>query len=298
MSDGIIITNLSKTYSDTATPALDHLNIRISAGEVYGFLGANGAGKSTTIKLLLNFLQPSGGSASIQGLDSVSDSVAVKKQVGYLAGDVALWPNLSAKDALEYLLRLQNSTNKEYLWQLIKKFELNTTKKIGELSKGNRQKVGIIQALMHKPSVLILDEPTSGIDPLMQEVFYDAIADAKTRGAAVFLSSHNLAEAQRICDRIGIIKQGRLVHEQKVDDESLLNTPVFVLTLGEKSDIQKLKTSKALEVLRQEGQRITVRPTGALPEALAALSTYSVTQLVTQQLNLEDDFLEFYGDPQ
>lgn len=296
MSDSIDIQKLTKLYQGTTSPALDNLTLRVSPGEVYGFLGANGAGKSTTIRLLLNFIQPTSGTASIMGLDIVKDTVAVKKHVGYLSGEIALWPRVTGNEMFSYLGKLQSQVKKDYLAELIQRFEAEPEKPIGELSKGNRQKIGIIQALMHQPDILILDEPTSGLDPLMQEVFYATIREASARGAAVFVSSHNLAEAQRMCDRVGIIKHGRLIHEQSVKNDENLASTTFRVVLAHPKDADKLRANRALKFISHEGHTVVLQPKKTIAEALAVLCTCSITALTTEQLNLEDEFLEYYGD--
>ncbi len=296
MNSGIVIRKLSKTYKGSRTPALDKLSLSVRAGEVYGFLGANGAGKTTTIRLLMNFIEPTGGRARIMGLDSAADSVSIKRHVGYLSGDVALWPKVTGNELFAYLSRLQQRDNREYLAELIHRFEAEPEKKIGELSKGNRQKIGIIQALMHQPDVLILDEPTSGLDPLMQEVFYETIREASARGAAVFASSHNLAETQRMCDRVGIIKHGSLIREQVVKGDTSLSAPTFRIVLTTGSDLAKLRKEKGIKVISAEGSAVVAQPTGGITAALAALAKYPISTMNMEQLNLEDEFLEYYGD--
>ncbi len=296
MSSSIVIKKLTKVYSGSRTPALDKLSLTVKAGEVYGFLGANGAGKSTTIRLLLDFIKPTSGKARIMGLDSVQDSVTVKRHVGYLAGDVALWPKVTGTELFSYLGKLQQRDNREYLAELIHRFEAEPEKKITELSKGNRQKIGVIQALMHQPDVLILDEPTSGLDPLMQEVFYQTIREASERGAAVFVSSHNLAETQRMCDRVGIIKHGRLIREQLIKGDESLGGLTFRVVLSHPSDIVKLKANRALKFISAEGNTVVVQPKASIAEALSAIGSYTISGFTTEQLNLEDEFLEYYGD--
>ena len=296
MSVSIDIQKLTKLYPGTTVPALDALTLQVQPGEVYGFLGANGAGKTTTIRLLMNFIQPSGGTAKIMGLDVVKDAVAVKKHVGYLAGDVALWPRVTGNEMFAYLMKLQSQVKNDYLHELIQRFEAEPEKRIDELSKGNRQKIGVIQALMHQPDVLILDEPTSGLDPLMQEVFYQTIREASARGAAVFVSSHNLAEVQRMCDRVGIIKHGKLIREQSIKDDESLAAVTFRLVLAHPKDAEKLKSNSALKLISHEGHTVVVQPKKTIAEALKVLATCNIQTMTTQQLDLEDEFLEYYGD--
>jgi ABC-2 type transport system ATP-binding protein len=293
MTTGILTDKLTKTYPGSKSPALNRLSLEVKPGEVYGYLGANGAGKSTTIRLLLNFIQPTSGSATINGLDIVKDSVAAKKHVGYLSGDVALWPKTTGNEVFHYLLKLHSVADKTYLQTLIKRFEASADQPIGSLSKGNRQKIGIIQAFMHKPGVLILDEPTSGLDPLMQEAFYDTVREARDRGAAILMSSHNLTEAQTICDRVGIIKHGKLIREQAVTGEDALGAPTFRVVLAHAADMRNVK---GLKLISQESPTtVIVQADGALNHALKALSQFDIAELTTQQLSLEDEFLEFYG---
>jgi len=298
MAASIATNNLTKIYAGSTIPALDKLTLSVQAGEVYGYLGANGAGKSTTIRLLMNFLQPSSGSAQINGLDSVQAAVAIKKHVGYLAGDVALYPKTTGKELLDYLGALQGSVDPAYRKTLEKRFEAGTSKTIESLSKGNRQKIGILQAFMHRPDVLILDEPTSGLDPLMQEAFYETVREASQRGAAILMSSHNLTEAQRVCNRVGIIKHGKLIHEQVVNDETSLGSTTFRIVLKTRTDAIKIKKSRQLKLLSEDGNVITVQPAHSIADALAALSKLNIISISTQQLSLEDEFLDFYGDKQ
>lgn len=294
--DGIDIVGLTKTYAGAAVPALDRLSLRVGRGEVYGFLGANGAGKSTTIRLLLNFIQPTSGRARIVGRDCVAEATTVKKHVGYLAGDVALWPRVTGNELFAYLSKLSSQTKTEYLTDLIRRFAAEPDKRIDQLSKGNRQKIGIIQALMHQPDVLILDEPTSGLDPLMQEVFYDCVREAAGRGTAVFVSSHNLAETQRMCDRVGIIKHGQLIHEQAIKEDAGFDVPIFCVALKDAQQVKRLKQHTRMKIVAVDGLVITVQPKSSIASALKELSAYDITGLTTRQLNLEDEFLEYYGD--
>ncbi|MEO8105144.1 MAG: ABC transporter ATP-binding protein [Candidatus Saccharibacteria bacterium] len=295
MATSILTDQLTKYYGHDKVAALKSLSISIEPGEVYGFLGANGAGKSTTIRLLLNFLHPTSGSAIIMGLDSVKQSVEVKKHVGYLSGDVELFTKPTGKELLDYLGSLHKVTGNRKA--LEKRFEADLDKPIGNLSKGNRQKIGLIQAFMHQPDVLILDEPTSGLDPLMQEAFYETVRESKQRGAAILMSSHNLAEAQRICDRIGIVRHGKLVHEQTLNHDATLAKTIFKVIFTDPAELQKSKSAKGLKFLSNSGAHTALlQPTGEIKQALESLSHFEIRELTTRSLDLEDDFLEFYGD--
>jgi ABC-2 type transport system ATP-binding protein len=198
---------------------------------------------------------------------------------------------------LDYLAALQGGVDTEYRHLLEKRFEAETAKPIDALSKGNRQKISILQAFMHQPDVLILDEPTSGLDPLMQEAFYETVAEARARGAAVLMSSHNLAEAQRVCDRIGIIKHGKLIREQSIGDDAALGATTFRVVLARPDALAQLKRSQHLTFLSQEGGNIAiVQPRGTIAGALKSLSQFEIREITTQQVSLEDEFIEFYED--
>lgn len=288
---------LSKQYAGSDEYALKKLSIQVMPGEVYGFLGANGAGKSTTIRLLLNFLQPTSGSASILGNDTVNESVQIKQKLGYLSGDVALYSKSTGQDLLDYLNELSGRTHATYRYQLEQRFQAQLDKPIGELSKGNRQKIGIIQAFMHEPDVIILDEPTSGLDPLMQEAFYTTLEEARVRGAAVLMSSHNLDEAQRVCDRIGIIKHGKLIREQTIDESTMLTNPTLHVCFRDPASVRALQHNSAVRVLSQKDEHtISLQAKKSIKDALAVISRFDIVSLETTQADLESEFMEFYED--
>jgi ABC-2 type transport system ATP-binding protein len=294
MAANIITHKLTKQYPGSKIRALDALSLEVSTGEVYGFLGANGAGKSTTIRTLLNFLQPTSGSAAICGLDIVKDSVEVKRHVGYLAGEVSLYDRLTGKQFLAFMADLQPPKTKGYTAELVKRFEADTSKPLGELSKGNRQKFGLIQAVMHEPDVLILDEPTSGLDPLMQEEFFKLIRESKERGAAVFVSSHNFAEVQRMCDRIGLLRAGKLVAEQTLADLANKAAHTFTLTFADAVPLAELKRLPRAHVTSHDEHHLTVSVEGELSPLLRLLGQHHVTRLEQQEVNLEEEFMRFY----
>lgn len=286
---------LSKRYSGATNFALQDLSIKVMPGEVYGFLGSNGAGKSTTIRTLLGFLSPTNGKSTICGFNTATDSVAVKHHIGYLAGDVALYHKMTGGELLRYLQALQPLKHVEYFTSLVHDLDADLSKPVGQLSKGNRQKIGLIQALMHEPDVLILDEPTSGLDPLMQEVFARYVKDAKNRGAAVFLSSHNLTEAQDMCDRAGIIRTGKLIKEQKVDELGKGNVQQFTIQFADKPPTA-LASVPGVTVINRTDDKVLLQVTNELQPLLSYLGTKDVTRITSVQPDLEDEFLQFYGE--
>ena len=295
-TDALIVTSsLSKRYHGAPTFAFKDLSLRVASGEVYGFLGPNGAGKTTTIRTLLGFLQPTAGQATICDLDIVKDSVQVKSHVGYLSGDVALYQKMTGGDLLKHLQSLQPLKHADYFTELVRDFEVDLNKPIGELSRGNKQKIGLLQALMHEPEVLILDEPTTGLDPLMQEVFYKHITISKQRGVAVFLSSHNLSEVQHMCDRAGIIRSGKLVKELAVSELDNVGAQRFTITFAGEAP-RELANLPGVILINLEGHQATVQASKDLRPLLAYLSTKPVTRLANDMASLEDEFLQFYED--
>lgn len=274
---------------------MDNLSLEVKPGEVYGFLGPNGAGKSTTIRTLLNFIQPSSGQASILGYDIVKDSTEIKKHLGYLSGDFAVYKKMKGSQYLRYLSELQPLKTKGYEKELAKKLKAQLDKPLGELSRGNRQKIGLIQAMMHQPDVLILDEPTSGFDPLVQEEFYNLISEAKQRDCVVFASSHILSEVQKMCDRVGIIREGKLVVERSIAEMASEAAQTFDITFGHRIPLAELKKIKGLKVTGHNKNRVTIHIHGHLAPLFSLLGKSEVTNIDTRTLDLEEVFLRFYG---
>ena len=286
--------HLSKQYPGMPTPALNDVSLQVHAGEVYGFLGANGAGKSTTIRTILNFIQPTGGTASVCGLDIVTDSVKVKKRIGYLAGEVALYDGMTGKEFLDFMQELQPLKTKGYAAELVKRFEADAKRPLGELSKGNRQKFALIQAVMHEPDLLVLDEPTSGLDPLMQEEFFRLVRESKERGSAVFVSSHNFGEVQRMCDRIGFIRSGKLVAEQTLAELANKASHTFILTFADSAPLSDLRKLPHTHITVHDKQHLTISLEGELAPLFQVLARCHVTRLEQQEVNLEEEFMRFY----
>lgn len=293
--DGVIQTDkLSKSYGKSKVFALKDLSISIKKGEVYGFLGANGAGKTTAIRTLMNFIQPTDGSATILGRDVVKGSVELKREVGYLSGEIALYPKMNGRQFLDYMSSLQQIKNKEYLKKLIKTFHAQLDKPIEKMSKGNRQKLGLIQALMHEPEVLILDEPTSGLDPLMQEYFFDIVKERKSKGATFFISSHNLSEAQRMCDRVGFIREGKLVAEQSIADLMEASSHSFEITFANSIPVSSLESIAGATIKKLSDRKVKVSIKGNLKPLFRILANSHVIHFDKPAASLEEEFLQFY----
>lgn len=295
-TDRAIVTyNLSKKYAGSDRFALKDLELDVNRGEVYGFLGPNGAGKSTTVRLLMNFILPTAGEAKIMGYDSVADATVAKEYVGYLSGELELYPKMTGHQFLAYMLALQPPRHPHYYQELAKLFKADLDRRIGELSKGNRQKIGLIQAFMHEPDVLILDEPTSGLDPLMQEAFFDLVRTAKAKGASLFISSHNLTEVQKMCDRVGFIRDGKLIAEQNID-EFVGSTTVqtYEISFAERAPLKELQAIPKAEVKANTQSHITVRLRGDLKPLFQILARHKVNNIERRAINLEDEFLQFY----
>lgn len=289
----IVIKNLSKRYRGSREYALKNLTLSVMPGEVYGFLGPNGAGKSTTIRLLMNYLQPTGGGAEILGKDIIDDSVEIKNSVGYLAGDFAVYPKMTGRQYTAYLSELQKPV-KGYDKELSKMLNAEMDKKLGDLSRGNRQKIGIVQAFMHQPEILILDEPTSGLDPLMQEVFNKLVSESKQRGASIFVSSHIMSEVQKICDRVGIIRSGKLVSEESMSDLAKKAAQTFDITFAGKIPLAELRKVKGVKIENHDGSQVTLHINGDLAPLFSVLARHKVVHIDARHLDLEDMFMKFY----
>ncbi|MDA0263934.1 MAG: ABC transporter ATP-binding protein [Chloroflexi bacterium] len=290
--NAIEIRGLTKFYGKAV--GVEDLDLTVRRGEVFGFLGPNGAGKSTTIRLLLGFLRPTRGSARILGLDTQADSVALHRRVGYLAGDFVTYDDLTGGQVIDFIASLRGGVDRVYLQGLIERFNLDPSRKIRSLSKGNRQKVGVIQAIMNRPDVLILDEPTSGLDPLVQREFNRCIAEVKSEGRTVFVSSHILPEIEAICDRVGIIKDGHLTAVEEI--AALTKKSVRRVELEFSSPVSPRVFDAVEGVLRATGHDGFVELTmaGAIGDVLSTASGYGLVNVLTHEPDLEEVFLEFY----
>ena len=273
--------------------ALDQLDLDVAAGEVFGLLGPNGAGKSTTIRLLMGLLRPTRGSASILGVDT--GQASARRGVAYVPADVALWPQLTGAQTLELLADLGPGTDRDYRASLVRLFELDVSRRCGTYSTGNRQKVALVAAFATRAPVLILDEPTSGLDPLMEQHFRRCIGEAASRGQTVLLSSHHLAEVEVVCDRVGILRGGRLVEVASLQDLRALRRSEIVVRYP--SPPPQLPQLSAVAEVRQLGpDSIVVGVTGPLAPVLRALADTEPASIQVRESSLEEIFLEYYGE--
>jgi ABC-2 type transport system ATP-binding protein len=283
---------LTKRYRRVT--ALDSLDLDVHAGEVLGFLGPNGAGKTTTIRLLLGLIRPSAGTAEIFGLDARADKIAVHARVAYVPGEATLWPSLTGAESLELLARLQGQTDLAYRNELIRRFDLNTTIRIRAYSKGNRQKVNLIAALASRADLLVLDEPTAGLDPVMEQAFRISIREAADRGQTVFLSSHVLSEVEALCERVAILRRGRLVEIGTLAQLRHLSALTVEATFpGQPPDVTEITGVSAVTVA---GRQLTCQVRGPVADLLAALAAARPDSLLSREPSLEELFLTIYGD--
>jgi len=291
METKIRIQNLTKFYGKQR--GIENLDLEIFSGEIFGFLGPNGAGKTTTIRCMMNILLPTAGEIWINGSKVERKNPKLRENIGYIAEAGILPTGYTTNDFLTYVesMREKLSTRRE---ELVKRFDLPVKKKIGELSKGNKQKVSIIAAFMHDPDVLILDEPTSGLDPLLQQETYDLILDAKSHGKTIFFSSHNLAEVQRICDRVGIVRDGYLISVVDVDSLNREVSRILEVTLQNPNKNQLQSFGENLLELEENRARILVPQSDSIEKYLEVLIPMKPEEIVFPPASLEDYFLQFY----
>jgi ABC-2 type transport system ATP-binding protein len=281
---------LGKRYG--ATLALDDLDLTVERGEVYGYLGPNGAGKTTTIRLLLGLHRPSTGRAELFGVDAWADPVRAHAHLAYVAGEPFLWPSLTVEETLAFLERIRGGTDVAYRARLVQRFELETRKRIRSLSKGNRQKVQLVAALATRADLLLLDEPTSGLDPLMEMVFRECVEEAKGRGQTVFLSSHILSEVEALCDRVGILRQGRLVDQGTLAELRHLHAQTVVVTFA--GAAPHLPTLPGVTVAATGPNMLQLAVSGGIGPLIAELARHRVATLSSREPSLEEIFLHHY----
>ncbi len=293
-SDAVIKTQgLTKHYG--AVEALTDLDLEVRRGEIYGFLGPNGAGKSTTIRTLLGFLHATRGSASVLGMDVAADSVEIRRLTGYLPGGVALYDSLTGHQVLDYLAKLQGreAYRRNELVERLQMPDADLRRKVRDYSRGMRQKIGVIQALQHDPELAILDEPTEGLDPLMQHAFYGLLADLRAEGRTIFFSSHVLSEVERVCDRVAIIRHGQLMAVHEVRELlARRRRKVSIRWRGAAPET----TLPGLSNVVVDGDRLFATLDGSVSEFVRAVASPSLEDLTIEPASLEEAFLEYYAE--
>jgi ABC-2 type transport system ATP-binding protein len=286
------VRGLKKNFG--AVHALDGLDLRVATGSVAGFLGPNGSGKSTTIRVLLGLLRADGGTATLLGGDPWRDAVELHRRVAYVAGDVTLWPNLTGGQTIDILSALRGDVDRARIDRFLQLFDLDPTKKARSYSKGNRQKVALVAAFASRAELLILDEPTNGLDPLMEGIFTDCVSEAKAEGRSVLLSSHIFAEVEKLCDTVTIIREGRTVESGTLAELRHLQRSTITVTID--GDPQALSAVEGVSDLTADGSRVSFSvDEDALPRVMKALAPLGPRGLISTPPSLEELFLGHYG---
>lgn len=298
----IEINGLSKTYGSGSnqTLALDNLHLQVSRGEIFGYLGPNGAGKTTTIRLLLDLIRPTSGSAKIFGMDIRDDSVEIHRRIGFLPGELSLWEGRTGDQIINYVASVRGDTRGivKHADELAQRLDLDTTKRVRDLSSGNKRKLGLVIAMMHSPELLILDEPTGGLDPLVQQTFHEMMEEYRAKGRTVFLSSHVLSEVQAICNRVGILRDGELKAVESV--EKITNVEFHWVDVTFRDAIpagfeQQLESMPSITDVSANGTRVRMRMIGDFDPLLRAISSGYVEMLHVDEPSLEEIFLAYYS---
>ncbi len=273
--------------------ALDEISFQVNSGEIFGFIGPNGAGKTTTIRILLGLLKATSGEAKIFGKDAWKDAVDIHKRLAYVPGEVNLWPNLTGGEIIDLFLKMSGNADWKRRDELIERFQLDPTKKSRTYSKGNRQKVALVAAFSQDADLYILDEPTSGLDPLMEQVFQECVREAKKQGKAVFLSSHILSEVEKLCDRVAIIREGKIIEQGTLHElRHLTRSNVIVRT---KEKVTGLKAMNGVHQLEEkDGELFFQVDTEAMDRVMRHLSQFGIIKLECMPPTLEDLFLRYY----
>ncbi|MBO5120152.1 MAG: ABC transporter ATP-binding protein [Bacilli bacterium] len=289
MKNILEIKNLTKYYGKTL--AVKDLSLELHAGEIFGFIGPNGAGKSTTIRSIMNLINKTKGEVYFLGETLTKDNLTLKKQIGYLPSEVFLYEDLTVKEMLDYHESFYKKNLSKRRKELVKRLKLDESKKIEDLSLGNQKKLGIVLAFMHEPKLLILDEPTSGLDPIMQQVFYDLLQEEKEKGTTIFYSTHILSEISKICDRVGIIKEGNLLKVESIKELQSKNLTNVTITSNE---IEKITKELNVEVETLDEKTIKFKNTLDSNNLIKILSKYEIEKLLIEEPTLEDIFLHYY----
>jgi ABC-2 type transport system ATP-binding protein len=293
MTSVIRTEKLTKSYGSHR--GIVDVNLEVEQGEVFGFLGPNGAGKTTTIRVLLDLIRPTDGKAFVFDIESSADPTAIHRRIGYLPGEFTLYDRLTGGQTLEYFGNLRGGVDRAYQAQLIERFDLDPSRRFREYSKGNKQKVGLVTALQHKPELLLLDEPTAGLDPLVQQTFFTVLREAVSEGRTVFLSSHILNEVERSCDRVAIIRDGRLVQVDRVDALRDLAHHQIELRFAGDPPTEQFRALPGVSDLVAEDHILRLRVQGSITPIVEAAAKAGVVDFLSREPSLEEIFLAQYG---
>jgi ABC-2 type transport system ATP-binding protein len=285
---------LTKTYG--VHRGITEVDLDVEAGEIFGFLGPNGAGKTTTMRVLLDLIRPTAGRAEVFGIETTHDPVAIHRRVGYLPGEFDLYDRLTGAETITYFANLRGGVDAGYVAELVERLDLDPSRRYKEYSKGNKQKVGLILALQHKPDLLILDEPTAGLDPLIQQEIFAVVREAKAEGRTVFLSSHVIDEVDRMCDRVAIIREGRLVQVDRIENIRELAFHHVELTFEAPVPDTVFTSVDGVSDLEVDGSVVRMRVSGPIGKVIAMAAPHGLIDVVSREPNLEDVFLAQYGD--
>lgn len=288
----IATTGLTKDYGNGR--GIFDLDLVVDHGEIFGFLGPNGSGKTTTIRLLMGLIHPTRGSAQVLGLDCQRDAVEVKRHVGYLPGELPQYGGWKGSEVVGYLAGLRGNVDPAEVRRIAERFDLDLGRTYREYSRGNKQKLALVVAFMHRPELFLLDEPTSGLDPLNQQQFHELVRESIARGATVFLSSHVLSEVEQLCDRAGIVREGKLVAQAPLAELRAAKEREVEIRFASAPPLERIKALDGVTVLEATGQRVRCRVRGSIAPLVAALRDAEVVDLVTHEPTLEDAFLSFY----
>lgn len=293
MSENVIETQDLTVYYGKHR-GISGVNLAVQKGEVFGFLGPNGAGKTTTQRVLIDLIRPTQGRASIFGMDCQTEGVAIRKRIGYLPGELSLYPNMIGQAFLDMLgSLLENNVDPAYLQQLFQRLDLDPTRKMKEYSRGNKQKIGVVAAFMGKPDLLVLDEPTTGLDPLVQQTVHELVIETKADGRTVFLSSHILPEVQAVCDRVGIIREGQLIKTERVETLTQQQFKRVHLTLRQLPPADAFAMPDVTETGR-DGQTVVLEIREGMDKVMETAVQYGIEDIDTPPVTLEEIFLSFY----
>ena len=284
---------LTKSYGSHR--GIVDVDLAVEQGEVFGFLGPNGAGKTTTIRTLLDLIRPTSGRALLFGIDTTVNPVAIHRRIGYLPGEFALYDRLTGSQTLEYFANLRGGVDRSYQAALIERFDLDPSRRFREYSKGNKQKVGLVAALQHRPDLLLLDEPTSGLDPLVQQTFLAVVREAAEEGRTVFLSSHVLSEVERTCDRVAIIRDGRIVRLDRVDALRDLAAHHVELRFADAVPADAFAGLPGVTDVTTDDHVLRMYVAGAIAPVVQAAARYRIEEFVSREPSLEETFLAEYS---